>query len=190
MGASMQSNIDYVRANVVLDSYSSSMNFKGFCFSEIGWGDEKYISILLSIIESLVGRLQLVSSLNVGLNLDEHAQAYSICGKEKTCRNLLVEAGIITNIEGGVPPSVFHFSEEVDKDTALNLIRYQTSVGGASGHAFFVDSKNGVIVYPHDDCGLGFIIMPNVKSPTKKLKFLKEIELQYKNVMSFEFWKE
>ncbi|MEZ8306927.1 hypothetical protein AB6C40_24215 [Vibrio splendidus] len=185
----MNNIIDYVKSHVVLDSYSSSTNFKGFCFSDIGWNDEKYIRILLNIIELLVSRLKLVSSLNIGLNLDEHTQEYSVTQECEVCRNSLIEAGIITNIKGDVPSDVFHFSGEVDADIALNLIRYQTSIGGAFGHAFFVDSKNGVILYPHDDCGLGFIIMGGVESQNQKLNTLKEIDLKYKNIMSFEFWK-
>lgn len=98
----MQNIIDYVKFYVVLDSYSSSMNFKGFCFSDIGWGEEKYINILLSIIKLFAGRPQLVSSLNVGLNLDEHVQAYSITKEGEICGNSLKEAGVITNKKGDV----------------------------------------------------------------------------------------
>lgn len=186
----MKNIIDYVKSHVVLDSYSSSTNFKGFCFSDTGCNDEKYMRILLNIIELLVDRFQLVSSLNIGLNLDEHTQEYSVTEEGEGCRSSLIEAGIITNKEGGVPSDFFHFSGEIDAGVALNLIRYQTSIGGAFGHAFFVDSKNGIILYPHDDCGLGFIILGCVKSQNQKLNALKEIDLKYKNIMSFEFWKE
>ncbi len=184
----MLNNIDYVKSNIELGSYSSSKYFKGFCLSKAGWGDENYIRLLLNITMLLVDKLQLVSSLNIGIDLERHAQEYSIADDDLDCRNALVNDGIITNTLGEVSSDKFHYSKDIDENTAIKVIRYQTSVGGAFGHLFFVDSENDIIVYPHDDCGLGFVILGSIEIQRQKLSLLEDVEQKYKDIMSFEFW--
>lgn len=143
--------------------------------------------------------IQLVSSLNISMNLEEYLQDYSITGDEKKYQDQLIKAGIITNEV--LPDEVFdddyldylynkfHFSDSIDDDLALSVIRYQTSIGGDCGHAFFVSQENEIIIYPHGaDCGLGFIMAGNAERQIQQLKLLREIESKYKKLMSFKLW--
>lgn len=185
----MQDNVEYVKSNVVLNSYSSSEHFKGYCLSKIGWGNDEFTRSLLDVTTILIKNLQLVSSLNIGISLEEHVRQYSISQEDSHCLHSLIRDGVITNILGQEAHDNFHFDEGVDEKTALNLIYHQTSIGGAYGHSFFVDTANTVIVYPHDDCGIGFIITGSAECQNDKLRTLKAMGGKYESIMSLEVFK-
>lgn len=173
MGASMSNGVDLVRSSVLLNSYSSSPNFVGFCSSRVGYGDEEYEKLLLNAVLLLLRRIELVSSLNIGISLEDHAKEYSLSKSGIACRDALLANGVISNRLDEPPLDYFHFDKEVTEDIALDLIRFQTSLGGASGHSFFLDAGRGVIIYPHDDCGLGFILGGDPDEKATKLDMLK-----------------
>ena len=179
----MKNNKNYIIENVELNSYSSSKNFKGFCFSETGYHNSNYIHLLIEILLSLVDKIQLVSSLNIEVSLLKHSKDLHLDKQGIICRDLLIKNKVITTKSTEVESSDFHFNKEIDLDLAYNLIYFVTSLGGASGSAFFVDSENEIIIYPHDDCGLGFIIKENSKNDI--LNVLKKLRIKYRENMEF-----
>lgn len=170
-------NIDFIRSNVCLSSYSSSRNFAGYSSFENGYGAADYEKLLLQVASIFLYPYQIVSSLNIGIDLDEHVGQYSVSSEGLRCRDGLIAAGIIRNDLSDPHVDDFHFNDSVDEGAALSLIRFQTTIGGAQGHAFFVDSESEVAIYPHDDCGLGFIIGGNPHVKAKKLNVLKQFWL-------------
>ena len=186
MDVNLIGNVEYVRSQVILNSYSSSKYFVGYCFSESCWDDHNFFDILLDVISLFCEKLQLVSSLNIDLQLDHHANEYELDTKGRDCRDNLIKCGIITNNIGAKPSDYFHFDEYIESSVALDILRYQTTVGGAFGHAFFVDPKQGSILYPHDDCGLGFILADGIMK-SGMLNVLYDQESKYKDLMKFKF---
>ena len=186
MACNTNNLVDLVKRNVVMNSYSSSTRFLGFCYSNIGWGNKEYTNNLLSIVKLCTRKPLLLSSLNIDSDLDEHAKMYSMTKADQSCRDFLITHGIIGSEREAVDDE-FHFCDSVDDMTARSLMHYQTSVGGADGHVFFVDHEVGLIIYPHDDCGIGFIATVNSQHVAKTIEILKGIQIKFKNVMSFEF---
>lgn len=173
---------------VLLSSYSSSSNFVGFCSSRVGYGNEEYENLLLGAVLLLLrGRIELVSSLNIGISLEDHAEEYSLSKSGIACRDVLLANGVISNRFDEPPIDHFHFDNEVTENIALGLIRFQTSIGGASGHSFFLDADRGVIVYPHDDCGLGFVLGGTPDEKATKLDMLKSFWRDNSSLVTFDF---
>ena len=185
-GVDMSSFVNLVKSEVNLDSYSSSANFCGFCFSKIGWGKKKCLEALLDIASEIVGELHVVSSLTICTSLLENENFYALSEESKKRRNYLVDLDFIKLNDSDASANYFHSDKVVSKNEAYSLIEYQTSIGGAIGHVFFVSLTNGVIIYPHDDCGMGFFCSSEPKKRDDFLSLVKRSKEKYSDILSFD----
>ena len=175
-------NIEYVKSNVILTSYSSSINFKGFFDNKINCNNEEYVRSLLDIIFLFVDKLQVVSSVHIRTDLRKHARMYRLNKVKKKCRNFLFGHDVIVRKKRRQPKDAFHFSKSVDEYAALNMILYRTYITMNIGHLFFIDRDKGVIIYPHDGGGLGFII----EDEKHDLKLIRDKMIKYKDIITLE----
>lgn len=186
MGADMSSGVSLIKSKVNLDSYSASETFCGFCFSKIGWGEKKCLEALLEITNEMVDELHVVSSLTICTSLLDNESFYSLSEENKKCRDFLVDLNLIKLNDAEDSANYFHVDKVVSKSEAYRLIEYQTSIGGAIGHVFFVSLTNGVIIYPHDDCGVGFFCLTESKKRNRFLSLIERLKEKYSDVLSFE----
>ena len=78
----------------------------------------------------------------------------------------------------------FHFCGSISKAALRDFILYQTTIGALPYHSFIINSDCELIIYPHDDCGLGFIISndKNIEDINNKLYKFSE---QYFDILEF-----
>lgn len=186
MGVEPMTATSFVLGHVVLTSYTSSSSFVGLCQIRDSCTTGDVSQTLLDLTLRLMKDPRLVSSLNIGLDLETHAQQYSLASEGLKIRDSLLDVGIIRNcVDAGESPA-FHFEGGVDRSSAENLITFQTLIGGANGHAFIVDLPSGLIVYPHDDCGLGFIVSGQFSDKVNIIRMLRKEAMQARDMFNFQ----
>ena len=174
-----------IESQVNLDSYSSSNGFSGFCHSIVGWDDERCTEAFLDILDFFLATNQiLVSSIRIHGDLETHAELYELSAEDIRVRDNLVSNGIILVVNSDDENGSFHFAGNVSNGLLKDFVLYQSSIGGLSYHGFLTSQDSGLVVYPHDDCGLGFICYEKNKIK-KVIKKLQEYAEHYSDILGF-----
>jgi hypothetical protein len=176
--------IKYIESKVNLDSYSSTDGFIGYCNSSVGWGDERCIEAFIEMLALLVPKEVVVSSIRIYGDLKSHAELYELSEEEVLVRDRLIKGGLILNVATDEESEAFHFEGIISKDTLKYFVLYQSSIGELSYHGFVTNAANELIIYPHDDCGLGFISC-NSKSKQQVIDRIKECSKRYSDILEF-----
>lgn len=176
--------INFIESKVNLDSYSSSDGFLGFCNSKVGWGDERCIEAFMEMLSRFIPDETLVSSIRIYGDIQVHAEMYELSENEIQVRDRLVENGIILNVDSEDEADSFHFAGSVSNDLLEDFVLYKSSIGELSYHGFLVGEDSGLVIYPHDDCGLGFICCYKRKRADVVEK-LNECAERYTDILEF-----
>lgn len=183
----MAANFDGIKcieSKVNLDSYSSTEGFLGYCNSSVGWEDERCIEAFIEMLALFIPDEVVVSSIRIYGDLKAHAEMYELSEKDIQVRDRLVENGIILVVDSEDESDSFHFTGSVSDDLLKDFVLYQSSIGELSYHGFLTSGDSGMIIYPHDDCGLGFICYDNNKK-VNVIEKLKECEERYSDILEF-----
>ena len=126
----------------------------------------------------------LVSSIRIYGDLKDHAEMYELSDKDIQVRDRLVKSGVILNVDSDDKADSFHFEGNISGDLLKDFVLYQSSIGELSYHGFLTSEDSGLIIYPHDDCGLGFICLEK-KKITNIIEKLKEYAECYSDILQF-----
>lgn len=176
--------VKFIESNVELDSYSSSKGFLGYCNSKVGWGDQRCIDAFIEMLALFVPKEIVVSSIRIHGDLQEHAETYELNEDDIQVRYRLLEQGLILNVASDEENESFHFEGTVSNSVLRDFVLYQSSIGELSYHGFITNSESEFIIYPHDDCGLGFIISDETKKKLYSSK-LQECAERYSEILEF-----
>lgn len=176
--------IQYIETKVNLDSYSSTDGFLGYCNSTVGWGDERCIKAFLEMLAFFVPKEIVVSSIRIYGDLKSHAELYELNEEDIQVRDRLIKKGLILNVITDEESESFHFEGAISDSTLKDFVLYQSSIGELSYHGFITNAANELIIYPHDDCGLGFISCNN-KDKQQILDRIKECANRYSDILDF-----
>jgi hypothetical protein len=126
----------------------------------------------------------IVSSIRIYGDLKSHAELYELSEDDIQVRDRLIKSGLILNVAKDETNEAFHFGGAISEDTLKDFVLYQSSIGELSYHGFITNSDNELVIYPHDDCGLGFISC-NSKNKRQVLDRIKECASRYSEILEF-----
>jgi len=176
--------IKFIESQVELDSYSSSNGFLGYCNSKVGWGDLRCIDAFIDMLGLFTPNETVVSSIRIYGDLNEHAETYELSEDDIKVRDRLIEQGLILNVTSDDESKSFHFEGTISNTTLRDFVLYQSSIGELSYHGFITNPESELIIYPHDDCGLGFILCNAQKRKVTNNK-LHEYAERYFEILEF-----
>jgi hypothetical protein len=190
----MNSNIQFLKNNVTLNSYSSSKGFIGY-FERTGKFNETKchdaIELFIEAFSLSTAEFIFLSSLCLNSDIPTYIKDYEISNNHLINHLYpLIKEGIIRKVDYNTISSDVESEEysgtlkaldenfttynytEIKMERLRSAFFCQMALGGTSGHCFIILPSNGVIAYPHDDTGFGFISFPdaNKKAIGKYLK--------------------
>ena len=158
-----------IQKQVNLQSYSASSGYLGFMQRNGRFSRslcEQATDLLFDALDQYLPESPCVCSLFV-VGDDAHLrEEYELDDYElDEYIHPLISKGIVhrkTHLDDCVPyldGEKLSVHEGLTKTTMRRVVIGVMAVGGLRGHCFFIAEKHGLIYYPHDDTGFGFISM-------------------------------
>gem|GEM_PF-5220856 len=140
------------------------------------------------MLSFLIPKEVIVSSIKIYGDINEHTKLYELSKTNEEVRNRLIEFNVIKNINLEAKKEAFHFEGRLPDKILRDFIVYQTSIGELSCHGFITNNEKKLIIYPHDDCGLGFIAC-NDELREQYLKELKSYAERFSDILDLSLLK-
>ena len=180
--------LEQIRKIVNLNAYSESKYFIGFFESAENKPSEKVIIDIKNLFEKFFIYMgsecwiitSLVKSLWPGCKLNGEAKNDI---EALLAGNWISKKNIDDYIDKELPFCTFEYVQNSHKNLILPLFRLIMKYGCLSGHVFFLWPKYEIVIYPHDDIGIGIIAGNNIDGRLKAIKFLEEMKDNVKYVV-------
>lgn len=176
----MEDHMKRLLSSVNKDSYSFSKGFVGYCYTDKCDNKLSYVNIMIELIEFLAPSARMASSLNLNYSLEEHKDGYCTTTSEDKLVESLIQSKVMSFCDPNADENFFKDFEMLNREQVSNSIYFMIFLGGASGHLFFVDVKESIVIYPHDDGGLGFIFNGGEEQRQNQLELLSTFHKRYK----------
>lgn len=180
------SYIEFIKNQVDLNAYSLSRGFLGYCYLKDGTCDDaSCIDHCIAMLDEIFTDAIVVSSLRIYGALKAYYEEYDLNSNEQQLVGRLIDSGIVLNVSIDELDDTFHFVGNVSRCVMRDFITFQLMVGGLSYHAFITNSDKEVIIYPHDDSGIGFIANNKQSRTPSLINFLKGCVTNYSDIFEF-----
>lgn len=181
MNTIMESSNFNIQEWVNLNSYTDSKGWKGYCKRNKPFTifrANKMVSYFMCFFSKYISDVTIVSNV---FRVKEYQQNNSnISNYVRYIEKYLIDFGYMEIVSGSIYDNPnclslgFKKFLNVDYDIMSMFSLLMMMDEGIDGHCFFVFDKLGLIAYPHDDTGFGFIRIRNTKVHYEDM-FLKNI---------------